>query len=449
MSLEKTADYIIGSGVGTLYERLLEQIIPSDSTSQIQAESIGRAFIEQYEKPCKLNAGIRFNYSFEDLQRISEKYSGKSEKGLNNVLILALSICGLRIIDDNSLSLIKPFLGYEKHSRYLRVSGTIKNRRLTMRVVPNSWGDSDALISTRFTLQGRDVFLDDTKIGELSSLFTASSLKNLAYITKNVKDEYNLNLNPYQLCAQNCLFCSKGYRHMTKSLRQSLVNLNPEQILRYVEKKLPELNFDLLTEVIVLTGRYANCDKLLDYVASIITGVRKMSGGKFDPTKNTHQRVKISTHLLASKDDMLKAKNIGINRYIYPIEVFNDDLRRRYMTVDSYTDNKGGVPINSVFESLEEAISVFGINAVEPVIIIGLDSYEDTVRGIQRIKNLGVDILTYSIFRVYDYDQFEMYRMTFEEIMDVISIIESTFSSGYKQIIDFDDKLINKLYKKM
>jgi len=441
--------YIIGDDNNTQYNKLLSQF--NDTIDNYQGlSSVNFGSISKFEKPKNVIPSVRFNYSLDELNEICNKYLDGSEKAFNTVLYLALSLCGVKISDEDSLLYVKSFIGYKEGRRFFRVSGTIGSKRLTMRIVPSAWGEGDDSTSTRFALRNTtDVYLDDINVGQITSLFTASSLKNLAYVTKHASGEYNLNLNPYQFCNQNCLFCSKGFRHMNDELRKSLVNLSPDQIIRYIEMKLPELNFATLTEVIILTGRYYSTEDLLKYVERIVKGLNILSKGDFDPLLNHNQRVKISTHLLQSEDDMIRGKELGIKRFIYPIEIFNDGLRKKYMTNDTYSENKGDTPISSVFEVLERAVKIFGADNVEPVIIVGLDSYEETINGLKRIKQLGVNMLTYSVFRVYDCDQFEMYKLSLDEIVSIISIIENTFSNGYKQIIDFDDKQINKLYRKL
>ncbi|QAT61464.1 hypothetical protein EQM13_07670 [Acidilutibacter cellobiosedens] len=172
-----------------------------------------------------------------------------------------------------------------------------------------------------------------------------------------------------------------------------------------------------------------------------------MTSGKFDPLKNKHQRIKISTHLLNSEDTMLEAKKIGIKRYIYPIEAFNSDVRKNLMTNSKLIENKGDVTFDDIMKILEKASNIFGKENIEPVIVIGLDTYEDTINNVRRLKNEGYTLLTRNIFRIYDNDQFDIYKMNLEEIIAANEEINILFPLGYKQVVDLNDNKINMNYK--
>lgn len=162
-----------------------------------------------------------------------------------------------------------------------------------------------------------------------------------------------------------------------------------------------------------------------------------ISRGKFNPMRYENQRIKVSTHLLDDADSMLEAKSYGVKRYIYPVEIFNDALRTRYMTSQYYKQgtNKGDVCISKVDKVLSQAKGIFGTSNVEPVVILGIDTYDDTKAGIAKIIEMGIKLLTYNVFRVYDTDQIEMYRMCFEEILDVEHYIKGNFERNFSQKI--------------
>lgn len=105
-----------------------------------------------------------------------------------------------------------------------------------------------------------------------------------------------------------------------------------------------------MNEMVILTARFSNKDTLLKYLKDIYYGVIDISRGKFNPMRYENQRIKVSTHLLDDADSMLEAKSYGVKRYIYPVEIFNDALRTRYMTSQYYKQgtNKGDVCISKV-----------------------------------------------------------------------------------------------------
>jgi hypothetical protein len=96
---------------------------------------------------------------------------------------------------------------------------------------------------------------------------------------------------------------------------------------------------------------------------------------------------------------------------------------------------------------LEKASNIFGKENIEPVIVIGLDTYEDTINNVRRLKNEGYTLLTRNIFRIYDNDQFDIYKMNLEEIIAANEEINILFPLGYKQVVDLNDNKINMNYK--
>ncbi len=109
-------------------------------------------------------------------------------------------------------------------------------------------------------------------------------------------------------------------------------------------------------------------------------------------------------------------------------------------------DNKGDVSFEGILGILSQASNVFGIDKIEPVLIIGLDTYQDTMRGLRALKNGGYEILTHTVFRAYTEDQLQYYSMDLGEIVDVLAYIKNNFGFGYSQVVDLQNKSVKKSY---
>ena len=212
---------------------------------------------------------------------------------------------------------------------------------------------------------------------------------------------------------------------------------------------MPDIDYASIKEITTLTARFPTTDQLIEYLEGLYKGIMSLSGGRFDPVRNPAQRFKISTHLLRSKEDMLRAQKLGVNRYIYPLEIFDAERRKRYMTSNLHAESKGDSSFEEVLSVLETASSVFGRENVEVVVLVGIDTYDDTLNGINRLHSLGYRIVTYNAFRVYDHDQIDMYQMTLEEIVDAISYIEELFTGGFKQVVNFGNRHAGRLYRQL
>jgi hypothetical protein len=445
--IEKKAKFIMGENAN---ERSISNMIKhiEGKSKIIYKFGIDADTIEKYEKVDLKSKSLKFNYGLSEIYEFTKKYTKNESKDLEEILLIALIVCGIRIRDDEALKNVrKASSSYKAFERYLRVRGIINKKRLTVRIVPEKWGGYDSPISTRFGLNRKDIYIENKKIGKLSGLSTSVTTKNLAYITKSILNEYILNINPNQICMQDCKFCFKGYHHMTPECKSSLIYLSPKQMCRYLQIEFSHIDFENISEIAILTSRFANVKQLLDYVRGFLSEMKIMTSGKFDPLKNKHQRIKISTHLLNSEDTMLEAKKIGIKRYIYPIEAFNSDVRKNLMTNSKLIENKGDVTFDDIMKILEKASNIFGKENIEPVIVIGLDTYEDTINNVRRLKNEGYTLLTRNIFRIYDNDQFDIYKMNLEEIIAANEEINILFPLGYKQVVDLNDNKINMNYK--
>ena len=225
-----------------------------------------------------------------------------------------------------------------------------------------------------------------------------------------------------------------------------LIYLTPEQMCRFLISELPDIEFGSLNEIYISTGRFTTKKDLLRYLKTFNLEVSKIWGEKFDPSRNQNQWFKVSTHLLDTCEAMAEAKQYGVKKYLYPIEIVSNSKRKSYMTHPRMRDNKGDVSFEEILGILNQASNVFGKDKVEPVLIIGLDTYQDTMRGLKALKTAGHGILTHTIFRAYTEEQLQYYSMDLEEIVDVLAYIKNNFGFGYSQVVDLQNESVKKSY---
>ncbi len=101
---------------------------------------------------------------------------------------------------------------------------------------------------------------------------------------------------------------------------------------------------------------------------------------------------------------------------------------------------------SEIITILDTASKVFGKENIEPVLIIGIDTYEDTMSALLQLKNKGYKTISYNVYRAYYEEQLNLYNMSLEEIVDVTEFIKRNFNQGYKQVVDMNNKCVQKSY---
>lgn len=268
---------------------------------------------------------------------------------------------------------------------------------------------------------------------------------------------------------------------MLATYKSELINFTPREIARYLQDAFPDIDFLKVTEIAFITGVFPNDAYLLTYVKTFLDEMKLISGGRFDPRTHSHQRMKVSSHLLRDEETMKAGRALGIKRFTYTVELVDNMRRALIMDIakrggrgphpvlcppvlpaqnwtlqqanaDSsvVTEDrtrvivKGSATFERVMSILETACRVFGQNEVEPVLIIGLDTYDDTMRCVRRLHAEGYKMLTRALFNAYDPDQVPLYRMTLPDAIAATEWINAHFSSGYRQVLDLADDYLRR-----
>lgn len=156
--IEKKAKFIMGENAN---ERSISNMIKhiEGKSKIIYKFGIDADTIKKYEKVDLKSKSLKFNYGLSEIYEFTKKYTKNESKDLEEILLIALIVCGIRIRDDEALKNVrKASSSYKAFERYLRVRGIINKKRLTVRIVPEKWGGYDSPISTRFGLNRKDIY---------------------------------------------------------------------------------------------------------------------------------------------------------------------------------------------------------------------------------------------------------------------------------------------------
>lgn len=86
------------------------------------------------------------------------------------------------------------------------------------------------------------------------------------------------------------------------------------------------------------------------------------------------------------KEHLERLKKIGVKKIAINMEIFNEDSSEFY--------NPQKYKLRSEYwKSIRNAVKIFGKGNVRSVLIIGLEKLEDTIQGVQKLSELGSDVV--------------------------------------------------------
>lgn len=394
------------------------------------------------------NNSIRFNYNLKELMEISEKYTNNSDNDQKRVIRYALIMSGVRINSEKVRNLVRLDIGYN-YNRYPRFTGAIYNKRLSIRIVPEKWKIFNPSLNTNFHIKisnsSKYLTIGETPLQRIEGVYFGSSVNVLSYITLLNNNNISITVNPLTKCSHQCRICCRGYYDMKKDFYNTLIMFDPAEFARYLMIKYKDIDFNYVKQISFITGAFDNIQQLYDYINSFINHMDQYTKGKFSPINNESQSVKVSTHLIADKIWMNAFKQLGVRQFMYTIETLDDSNRKQYMVARTDTAvEKGTVPVCDTMHILENASSIFGKQNIEPVMIIGLDTYDKTKQWLQEMQKLGYSKLTRGIYNVYNANQLKYYKMNLPELINITEYINKNFLSGYRQILTPNNSLLRK-----
>jgi biotin synthase-related radical SAM superfamily protein len=80
-------------------------------------------------------------------------------------------------------------------------------------------------------------------------------------------------------------------------------------------------------------------------------------------------------------------KKMGINGLSINIEIYNRSLAKKL------NPEKYNLTLKYYIEFIKEAVKIFGKGKIRSILIVGLDSIDDTLKGVEKIASIGSDVV--------------------------------------------------------
>lgn len=186
-------------------------------------------------------------------------------------------------------------------------------------------------------------------------------------------DRLRINYNPvcyFKLVGQDCKFCNLPncnqhyhFEDIQEILRDFLDNESFRHILIGGGSNLPNSDFNNIIEL-----------------------------AKFIKSK-TNKPIYLMSLPPKDSEILTTLYNVGINEVAFNIEIFNQELANCYMP------GKGKITRDHYYDILKQAVELWGNSGnVKSMVIIGLESEDEILKGIEKLCNIGVQPML-SIFR--------------------------------------------------
>lgn len=423
------AQYIVGSGNLERAKKIADVIKPVKEF----AEPICFDELAQLQPPVLPNSKYRFNYSYDELMDIAARCTPFTDNDIDRVFRYAMVFSGISANEDCMQNVMVDSL-YSKESRYPRITAQIHNKRLSLRVLPAICEKRHESCKEKFTLfsyhinNGRKYVANGKYVTPITGYYYGASVNVLAYITDACNDNYDITINPRQICSNRCKMCCRTYDICKDTSK--LVNFSPEEMVRYLIFKFGLDKVKSFRNISIITGAFSSAETALGYIEQFIRYMKSETDGSFDPIMHSNQSIKISSHLFESTEEMLSLKALGAKRFMYSVEMISEN---RNEILSNEQINKGNLDCQSIINVLTKAIDIWGVESIEPVYIIGLDDFDRTMYWIDSLCKLGIPHLTRSLFNAYTPEHCKYYAMSFEEIINAVQVINARFRTGYRQ----------------
>lgn len=364
------------------------------------------------------------------------------EVGLQEVVRTWLIYAGARPCTDNDKALFHAKPETVAQEGLFHAAVRIGDRRTSVRFSPPEWGG----FASPFTLKGHDgvVDLSNDSIGirfQGEALEPESAcLKNIAYKSdgRDRLEDQSITVNPIQSCPMRCKFCRRQYDQydlfqdsqagLAPSARDRLVNLKPEELAVHLLVKYPELNWSSNMQIAIVTGTFANFKHMFTYIEQFVDTMSRTTQGKFDPRVKQLQNIHVLSHLARTRDEMDALRSIGVKTYQDTAEIVNDDRRAALMPKANPKNRvllgKGELKFEDILQSVADGVEVFGRNNYFVTLILGLDTYDDTMRGLQGLAEAGLTYLDRPAYQPFELGGISLYAM------GVTDLIRASFEAG-------------------
>jgi hypothetical protein len=318
----------------------------------------------------------------------------------------------------------------------------METRRLSLRVIPEHWSSPN--FDTPFSVHGsgdvlevvNDYAEESIVLGSIQHLLPLDSPRTIAYRREGRRNGDNgIVINPIMTCPHRCGFCSRQYDSLNHEVASEnklpLAQFSPKEIVDYAAFKYPDTNWRELERVSLVTGSFNTFEDLHTYLDGMGKALYEKSNGEFNPAENENQEILVLTHLARTRSDFEQLKELGVALQD-TIEILDDDRRHEHMPVaHTKAIPKFAYSQEDILGSIPVAVDVLGTRDYRATLILGLDDFETTRRGLIDMRSSGLRRLYTPAFQPYGIKDHALYKMTFLELAKMRSFISQTFDRVY------------------
>jgi hypothetical protein len=317
-----------------------------------------------------------------------------------------------------------------------------QSRRLSLRVIPQSW--QDPTFQTPYIVEGVDGKLqllhkgsdESSIVGEFDQLLPPDTPRTIAYLRENRHSGDNgVVINPIMTCPHRCQFCSRQYDILNldvdKEGRVPTILFSPTEISRYIEYKYPDIEWENLNRISVVTGSFNTFEDMHAYLAALRGALYETSHGKFLSNPDSDQEILVLSHLARTEEEFRRLRELGVTLQD-TVEILDDGRRKEFMKVA----HKDAAPKyvfdqKTIIQSMKHAIKIFGEDDYRATLILGLDDSETTLEGFEAMQEAGLRKLYYPVFQPYGTADHELYQMSFAELLQARQVAHQMFNRVY------------------
>jgi hypothetical protein len=193
-------------------------------------------------------------------------------------------------------------------------------------------------------------------------LRTKDSIGNLVSNTVMTHAD-RVRISPIAGCSYYCDFCDyAGKKYILRPLSQILEGLKVSLESKALEAK----------HILISGGTPSK--NAVQYIDEIYEKVIRSS------------TIPVDVMLAPRDDDIIeKLSNWGIHGYAINIEIFNEDIAKEVIP------SKHRIGIKNYARSIEKAVELVGKGRVRSLLVVGLESEETTLEGVEFLAKLGCD----------------------------------------------------------
>lgn len=390
-----------------------------------------------------IDEGITMPGAIERVESRIGEVSKNEEWIIAKALMVSLGIGSPNSSNDNSIFQSKVLTGKNPEDLGL-VSFKLNGDRTTLRCVPDSWTIDYPQLFTPFRLDvDGNILMSGEHIASPTETLPNESQcsTNIYYYSdgNRFSGDTSLTVNPVQTCPLRCGFCRRQYDSIDQARKDNtrtsdvrLKNFSPIDLAAELTG-IEGLDWGSNMQVSFVTGAFNDFESMHDYVEAFISEMRLRTNGLFDPTENYKQNIHIMSHLARTATDFTRLKQMGARTYSDTIEVI-DDIRRQVIMPEPRSRlvaPKGSIVFDDCVRTASLGIEVLGERNYSPTIISGLDAFNETIDGADRLYREGVRFADMPVLLAVEQKALKLYQDSPINIAASQVIVRRLFSQVY------------------